>query len=114
VAEIAPLADTGIVDQHIEPAEFFSQAPHQRLHLLRVGDIDGLGLRRAVALGDGVGDLARRLAVAVGDDHVSAFPGEGLGDGAPDAGAGAGDERNLVLKPPHPTLPSGLALPICA
>ena len=30
--------------------EFFSQAAHQRLHLLRLGHIDGLGLCRTIGL----------------------------------------------------------------
>ena len=114
MAEVAPLADAGIVHEHVEPAESIGDPLHQRLHLNRVGDVDRLGLSRAVVLDDGVGGLARRLAVAVGDHHVSAFAGKGLGDGAADAGAGTRDERDLVLKPPHLTPPWAPALPICA
>ena len=114
MAEVAPLADAGIVHEHIEPAECVGDPLHQRLHLNRVGDVDRLGLRRAIALDDGVGGLARRLAVAVCHHHVSAFAGKGFGDGTADAGAGARDERDLVLKPPHLTPPLVSALPIYA
>ena len=114
MAEVAPLADAGIVHEHVEPAEFIGDPLHQRLHLNRVGDVDRLGLSRAVVLDDGVGGLARSLAVAVGDHHVSAFAGKGLGDGAANAGASARDERDLVFKPPHLTPPWAPALPIYA
>ena len=80
MAEVAPLADAGIVDEHVEPAIYRDRRGHQRLHLGRVGDVDRLAPGRAVVLDDGAGGLARRLAVAVGATDDAPSRGEGLGD----------------------------------
>ena len=113
MAEVRPLADARIVDQHVQPAMRFADRLHQRLDLRGVGDIDLVRGRGAVRLDDGFRHLFRRLPVAVGHHHERALAREGLGNGAADPGATARHQGDLVLKPPHLTPPPAPAPPIC-
>lgn len=59
-------------------------------------DIAGKGDRRAIGVRD-FGDKRIELSLpAGGDDDLGAFPGKEFGGGAADAGAGAGDDGDLV------------------
>ena len=113
MAEVRPLAHAGVVDEHVEPAMRLADRAHERLHLRRVGHIDRVRAGRAVRLDDGAGDLGGGIRIEVGHDHDRALAREGERDGAADPRPRPGDQRDLVLKPPHLTPPPAPAAPIC-
>ena len=57
-----------------------------------IADVDRYGERAIVA--DRSRDLARLLAIEVGDDDARSLIRQPFGDGAPDARRRAGDERD--------------------
>ena len=89
----------GVVDEHVEPAEFLDGAIDQRAAMRRVGHV----ARHQYGAAAGLLDPARRLACVlilaqIGDQHIGALPRESDRDGAADAGIGSGDQRRLALQ----------------
>src|SRR5574337_662546 len=76
----------GVVEHHVEPAEFLDRPVHQCLHLGRIGDVSCLGDCTATRCRDGLVELG---SVDIGGDHGAAFGGEGLEAGQANAAGGA-------------------------
>ena len=88
----------GIVEGDIEPAVGLDRQRHQRLGIVLRAHVAGERHRAAAAALD-LGDQARQFGFAPCADHdLGAFGREQLGGGPADAGAGAGDDGDLVVK----------------
>ena len=94
----------GIVEGDVEPAEFLDGQRHQRLGIVLrahvAGQRDGLAACR-LDLRD---QLSSSACAAGADDELGAFGGEELGRRPADAGAGAGDDGDLVCQATHDVL----------
>lgn len=85
------VADAGIVDQTIEPAEAGQRGLHGGFNGLGLGHVAG----QAQVLGAEFGGALRGAgAVQVEQGHGPALGGQGLGAGPADALGGAGDQRH--------------------
>ena len=96
--------DAGIVDQRVEPAEFFRDGVDGARNAGGVGDV--------AFNGDGDIGLAERLeralqgvAVDIEQRHPPAVGQEALGGGQPDAARGAGDEGYFRCRLAHAAAP---------
>jgi hypothetical protein len=85
--------DAGIVEQHVETAEAVLDLAEQGGDRGLVGDVGGNRDRVAAGFRD---DFVERFDAAAGDDERIAGFCQCEGDGAADAGAGAGDECDLA------------------
>ena len=98
--EHAVAQDAGVVDQHVEVAEGVDRGADQRLAAVPARDVvvrrDGLAAGGA----DLLGGLLRDLAEVV-DDDLGALGREQARVLAPEAAAGAGDDRDPAVECPH-------------
>src|SRR5262249_11483164 len=88
----------GIVEQTVDPAEFFYRERDQRAHLLFLGDI---GLAEDAIDAE---FLCQRLAfgpAAPGDDNLRALLDKNFRRPETDAAGRAGDHRDLSVEPTH-------------
>ncbi len=92
----------GVVDQDVQPLAEVLDPVEQFAPLLLIGDIGGEHLH--LALGKVLLQLRARGVqagrVARGQQHVGAEAEQFAGDGAADAGAAAGDQRQVSVQPP--------------
>ena len=70
---------------------------------LRLADIERQRQRRAASRRDLPGDAVRSILIQIGDGHRGARVRKGERDGSSDAGAGAGDQSDAILKQLHRT-----------
>ena len=93
--------DAGIVDQDRDLPDLVGDLLCHRDAVFAVRDIE----REAVGLAAGVADLlrglSRRLLVPVEQNDARTFAGVADRDGASDAGACAGDDRDMILEKGH-------------
>jgi hypothetical protein len=84
-----------VVDQRAH-ARACAEAVGQRGDGLRVGEVDreGADARRAELRVEGGGRRVEDVRPAAEDADLVAVGGQGAGDGPPDAGAAAGDDRD--------------------
>ena len=93
--------DAGIVDQDRDLADFFGDAPGHRDAVVAFGDVEQEALRLAAGVADFAGHAGRRLLVHVEQHHARALAGIAFRDRAPDAGACAGDDSDVILEKGH-------------
>jgi len=94
----------GVVQGDVQPAEPFDRRLHQPHGQGLVADVARHG-DGAPALGLDGGDQGQELGLAPGgDDHRRAFAREQAGGGGADAGAGSGDDGDLVDECRHDDL----------
>src|SRR5439155_14918040 len=94
----------GVVDQDVDAAERRDRPRAQLARLVRLREIARLADGRALVALDLGDDLLEGLLAAAGDGHARALGGEHERGGAADAGAGAGDERDLTFECLHDLL----------
>ncbi len=88
----------GIVDEKVEPAELGFDLTKEVCHLLGKADIAGHRPDRPAGFGTKLGGgFFQNIAPAAGNDDNITFSAQGAGDAAADAGASAGDERDLAF-----------------
>src|SRR6266516_59694 len=85
--------------QDVDAAEFRNRPRGHRRRLCRVGHVHRHGGRPAAAAGDLPGHRVGALGRDVGDQDAGALAGEPDRRRAPDAGAAAGDDRDLPAEP---------------
>ena len=90
------VADAGVVDQDVEPAEVRLGGLDHRAHVGGLADVDTQRPRRVADARGHVAARPRRLQV--GDQHLRAFGDELARDAGAEARAAAGDDRHLVLQ----------------
>ena len=98
--------DPGIIDDHVEPAEFGDGA---RDHRVDTRDIAAIGLDRdrpPHIAGRLVGRPPRRGQVDIGGRHRGAGLCHRERSRAPDPRPGPGHQHDLILQNRHPTLPT--------
>ena len=97
VDEVAGQRDAGVVDDDVDPAELRDDGLGVGLEGRAVGDVEAV---RADLPGAGtlheVHGLGQAGLVDVGEREKGALAGEVQGEGAADAGAGPGDDDDLV------------------
>ena len=93
--------DGGHVDEDVEPSEALDAARDRGLdgrfvaHVADPGsDVGAGGAQRGL-------ELRQRLLLHVDGEQPGALGGQPLGNGAADAGSGAGDENDTVLEAGH-------------
>jgi hypothetical protein len=91
-------SDAGIVYENGYLAELFGNLRRHCAACRAVADIECEGLRLAAGIADRLRGLGRRVGVNVERGHARALARVAEGDGAANAGAGAGDDRNVVLE----------------
>jgi hypothetical protein len=89
---------TGVVEQAVDPAEFFDRKRDQRLHLFFDGDI---GLAKDAGSAELFGQCLALGRAASGDDDPGAFGDENLRGVQPDAAGRACYHRDLAVQPSH-------------
>ena len=97
VLERESLTDTGVVDDHVQPAELPERAGDRRRHRATVGDVGAEREAPALERLDPRTGVERRLEVERRD--IGADGGEGQGGRLADAPAGARDERYMAREP---------------
>ena len=89
-------ADSGVVDQQVEPRRGLGDLLGEAAHGGEVREVGGKKTRAAADGGDRGDDGAPSLGVAAVDDDVPAVGAEPFGDETADAVGRAGDERDLA------------------
>ena len=87
------MRDAGVVDDDVDAAERFGRRAHHGVDVDLLRDVALHGMHLVAVAGS---ELAHALAVDVGGDDLGAFEHETLGNGAPEPGGGAGDDRDLA------------------
>ncbi|GGB41699.1 hypothetical protein GCM10011380_33980 [Sphingomonas metalli] len=103
--------DTGIVDEDVDPAPARQRRRNHGRNARLVGHRAGRDHRFAAALADLGHDGGGTVGRDVVDDEAGALSGEEQGVRATQSGAGAGDDRNTVLKGLHARPCSGTLSP---
>ena len=88
-----------IVDDRCQPAESGQCKIDQAFDVCVDRNIAGEKLRDAARADDGVDRFAAMRLMNVVDDDFRALGGESRGDAAPEPGAGAGNDRDLIGEP---------------
>ena len=88
----------GIVEQAIDPAEFFHRQRDQRAHLVLDRDI---GLAEDAVRAELFGQRLALRHATPGDDDFGAFGNENFRSTQTNAARRAGDHRNLAVQPSH-------------
>jgi hypothetical protein len=104
----------GVVEQDVDGSVGGDCEVGERLDLLAVGDVGGLGYRGAARLADVGRQLVEAVLIAGGEDDVGAAGGERLRGRGTDAGGGAGDDNGLALEVTHGMLPMGVGVGVNA
>src|SRR5690606_28497873 len=86
----------GVVDQHVDRAGGRGELRERVGDLAGLADVDAVRPGAPAGGGDGVAGVGAAGRVQVEDADPAAFVGESYRDGAPDAAAGAGDDRDLA------------------
>ena len=102
--EHAVAEDAGVVDEHVEPPEGVDRGADQRLAAGPAGDVVVRRDRLAAAGADLRGRLLGDVAEIV-DDDLGALGREEPGVLAPEAAAGARDDRDPAVECPHGAAP---------
>ena len=90
--------DGSVADENIDRAETLAAVSNERFDLRLVRDVAGNGGGLPAALLDVARDLLARRELAARDHHLGAERRHAVGDGAADAAARSGDDRDLVVK----------------
>ena len=98
-------ADARVVDREVQRAVGVHRVPDDALGVLGAGGVLLDGARRATGAGDLAGHPLGALEVDVGEHHAYALGREVLADRLADAGAAAGDDRDLPVEPVRPLDP---------
>ena len=93
--------DAGIVDQDRHRPELRGNAFGDRDAVLAPGDIEREARGLAAGLADFLRGLLGRLGVDVDERDLRALAGVAGRDRAPDSGAGAGHDRDMVFEQGH-------------
>lgn len=93
---------TGVVDQDIQALTLVFHPIQHLAALFVVGDVadEGADIALGEFLGQFVARRLQRIAIAGHDQHRCAEPKQFPGDGPPDPGTAAGDQRKLPVQPP--------------
>ncbi len=94
---VAP-RDAGIVDQDRHRPDLLGDAPGDGDAILGLGDVERKTRRRPAGIADLLCRLFGGLAVDVEQHHLGALAGIAERNRAPDAGACAGDNRDVILE----------------
>ncbi len=101
----ADVGDAGVVDQDIDAAGGIGDALDGGLDRCGIGDVaaEGFGGPRTGVAGGryGLGGVRRGGFIEIESEDARALGGEGVGDRAADAGAGAGDDGGLSVEAIH-------------
>jgi hypothetical protein len=105
VGDRPDLADAGVADQHVKPAELLDGRVYQAVEVRLAGDVRGAGDRTPAV----VADLLRELVQAVGAARAQGDDGAALREqargGLTDAAARPGDRDDLAVDAGHGNLP---------
>jgi hypothetical protein len=93
--------DAGIVDQDRHLSDLVGDLFRHRDAVLAPDNVEREGLRLAAAIANFPRGFACRLLVDVEQHHARALAGIAGRNRAPDAGACAGDDRDMVLEKGH-------------
>ena len=95
------LGDAGVVDQHVDAAEFFLDAGDHGIDHFALRHVHLIARRRGAERLALLDDLVHSTLFDVADDDDGAFLGEFQRGGQTDALGGAGDDGNLVFESFH-------------
>ena len=100
ILDVRHVLDAGIVDQHVDRAELLFRLRDHRVDLGRLGHVGARidCLDAEFLLEPGAFFLDRGSVAEAVDDQIGAVLGHGAGDGQPDAGGGAGDQRGFAFE----------------
>ena len=93
--------DAGIVDQDRDLADFVGDLFRRRDAVVAPGDVEQQALGLAAGVADFLCHVGRRLLVDVEQHDPRALARIAVRDRAPDAGACAGDDRDVILEKGH-------------
>ena len=102
--------DAGIVDEDRDLPDLVGDLLRHRGAILAPGDIERKALGLAAAVADFLGRFGSRLLFPVEQHHPRALARIARGDRAPDAGACAGDDCDVIFEKGHGTFPLLLVL----
>ena len=97
-SERVAAVDAGIVDEDRDLADLACDLRRHHAAGVAVADVEREGLRLAAGFADVRGRFGRRLAIDVERGHGRALAGVAERDGAADAGACAGYDRDVILQ----------------
>ena len=92
-------ADAGVVDEDVDAPELLDGGVDERLAVLGLGDVGGDRDRAAARRLDELLGLLELLDAPRAERDVGAGLSQRLGERHPEAGRGAGDDRDLVVQP---------------
>src|SRR5439155_25025911 len=95
----------GIVTKERVLPDFFGDLLPDRKTVVAFGHFENKALGLAAGVADFLRDIGRCLLVHVRYHHPRAFAGIAVRDRAPDAGAGTGDDRDMILEKGHGAFP---------
>src|SRR6185437_2683687 len=95
------LADAGVADQYVEPAELLDRRVGQALEVLAPGDVGGAADGTPAVVADLLRELVQALGPARAQHDGGAPPGEQPRGGLADAAARAGDGDDLAADAGH-------------
>ena len=102
--------DAGIVDEDRDLPDLVGDLLRHRDAVFAVGDVEREAFGLAAGVADFLRGLRRRLLVPVEQHDARALAGIAERDRAPDAGACAGDDGDLILEKGHGAFPLLLVL----
>ena len=91
-------ADSGVVDQNIEPPENAFNLLGEALDLLPLRDISQQSLALTAGAADALRGLIERPLSPASDRDGSAQPSQTMGNGRPNATAASGDYRDFIFE----------------
>ena len=94
-----------IVDQDVEPAEFFPDALGGGFHRGAIDDVQHLDRRAPAGRGNEASGFIERSLAPAGQHNLAACPREGHRRRAPDPASGSGDPRDLAFDRRHMPAP---------
>ena len=95
------IADAGVADHHVEPAERLDRRGDESIGVGFDGDVGGDRDRPAAAAADGGDQIVEEVFAPRRDDDGAAFGGDTFGGGAADAGRRASDRDDASVEPAH-------------
>jgi hypothetical protein len=103
--------DAGIVDEDRDLPDLVGDLFGHRDTVVTFGDVERKAVGRAAGAADFLRRLGGRLLLAVEQHDARAFAGIADRDRAPDAGACAGDDGDVIVEKGHGAFPLAWVLP---